>query len=836
MSDLTVKLKHSKGNAAFFLAFAIPVIILLVIYMVRDIYPFGDNCFLRSDMYHQYAPFLKEFYDKLKDGGSPLFSWNIGMGTNFFGLYAYYLASPLNWIIALVSPTHIIEIMSVFIILKTGLASLSASFYLSRHFHTRHVSIAAFSIFYALSSYMAAFNWNVMWLDCIVLLPLIILGLERLVKENKCILYCVTLALCIISNYYISIMVCIFSLLYFLITVFSADLERTAKYYAGRIAHFVFYSLIAGGLAAFLLIPVYYALQLTASSDSVFPAELSRYFSIFEMLSRGLMNVDPAIFSAHEPNIYSSVLVFLLFPLYLFNKKIKPREKVGKLVLISIFLLSFNLNIPNYIWHGFHFPNSLPCRESFIFIFLILTMSYEAFTGIRRYTSKQIYGCFAGVIILFLLFDQFMVDEDYPFTIVYLSIIFVSLYLLIIRLMRSNRFHNDFVLYLFFIVVICEVCINTNDTAIGTTSRTYYVNDNADIEEVLNTVEQEDSSFYRVEKMERRTKNDAAWHDYKGVSIFSSTANAGVTDFLGSLGFEQSMNAYAFYGNTPFTASLLSVKYVLSNNLIEDNSLTGLSTSSNNIYLYENKYTLPLGFMVDKNLEENLNTENSNPFEVQNSFVQEASGYTDMFTLLNVSNSGSFARISVSSTSHVYVYISSSTESINVDIDNSIGINVSSKTYSELKHQYIVDLGNVESGSVISITPQDDSSSLSLYAASFNEEIFKDAVKILGSNPLTISSYSDTSIKGSVTADADGLLFTSIPYDKGFSVYVDGVKTQTRSFKNAFVSVPVSQGTHTIEIKYSPQGLLAGSIISITCLILLAAAIIYNLIQKRLKH
>ena len=62
---------------------------------------------------------------------------------------------------------------------------------------------------------MAAYNWNVMWLDVIVLAPLVILGIERLVKEGKCYLYCIALSLSILSNYYLSIMLCIFLVLYF---------------------------------------------------------------------------------------------------------------------------------------------------------------------------------------------------------------------------------------------------------------------------------------------------------------------------------------------------------------------------------------------------------------------------------------------------------------------------------------------------------------------------------------------------------------------------------------------------------------------------------------------
>ena len=182
-------------------AFLVPILILLLIYITREIYPFGDQMYLRSDMYHQYAPFLKLFQSTLKNGGSLSYTWNIGLGTNFLSTYAYYLASPLNWITVILPTNYIPEIMSIFIILKSGLMAATCTIYLLNRFQRYNVVSSCFGIFYALSGYMAAYSWNVMWLDCLILLPLIVLGLERLVKERKFLLYTICFALSVISNY-----------------------------------------------------------------------------------------------------------------------------------------------------------------------------------------------------------------------------------------------------------------------------------------------------------------------------------------------------------------------------------------------------------------------------------------------------------------------------------------------------------------------------------------------------------------------------------------------------------------------------------------------------------
>ena len=94
-------LYSGKNKYLYFWAFIIPVTIVTIILIAGGVYPFGEECFLRTDMYHQYAPFMSEFRHKLSEGGSLLYSWNVGMGVNFVALYAYYLASPLNWLVIL---------------------------------------------------------------------------------------------------------------------------------------------------------------------------------------------------------------------------------------------------------------------------------------------------------------------------------------------------------------------------------------------------------------------------------------------------------------------------------------------------------------------------------------------------------------------------------------------------------------------------------------------------------------------------------------------------------------------------------------------------------------
>lgn len=813
-----------KNNLGCILGFLVPMIVLGGIFIGKEIIPWGENMYLRSDMYHQYAPFYKELYNKLVSGGSLEFSWNIGMGVNFSAIYAYYLASPINLLLGFLPEGYILHAMDFLIVLKTSLAGLTCAYYLSKRFNNRTIAAGAISVFYALSSYMAAFSWNIMWLDCIVLLPLILLGLESLVKKGKYKLYTITLGLAIFTNYYIAIMICIFAVLYFFVLLFTDNEKRPKRFKLKKIINFGFFSLIAGGIGAVMIIPELYALGYTVSGDFSFPEIWSNYFSILDMFSRSLISVPVSIFSAHDPNIYCTVAVFIMIPLYCMCSKIPLKERVGKMILVIIFLISFNTNIPNYIWHGFHFPNSLPARESFIYIFLLVTMGYEAMIHIRDFTRKQLFGSFAVAVSIVLLIEELYVSSDYTFDIIYISLAFLAFYIVLIMSYAEKKVKTNFILYLLFVVCIAEATLNSDhEESYKMTSYTSYIQDNEAIEDLVEGISKDENDFFRIEKLTRKTKNDAAWSNYKGVSIFSSMTNGSFTNYLGALGFEKSTNAYSYYGNTPFTSALLSVKYVFSNSYMENNDYYTLVdfNESERRYLYELNYCLPLGFIVPEDFDTLLELNGNNPFVLQNSFAELTTGYKDMFSYISAESNGPTTSFTLEEDSDVYVYATTYVDQISYTATNADGVTVSSDSFSGLKHRQICHFGEYPSGTKIEVTTSDnDASSLQLYAYNFNKDVFDIVYNELNSQVLDITEYSDTFIKGTVNAEESGELYLSIVYDKGWSAYVDGEKVKVSSLKGALMTIPVPAGTHEIELEYNAQGLGFGSFLTIFSLLI----------------
>ena len=913
----------ARQNAACLLSFLIPLAVMCGIFIINGVYPFGDESFMHSDMYHQYVPFLSEMQSKLKSGDSLFYSWNVGIGSNFLALYGYYMASPFNWLVVLVPDSLLIEFMTWLVALKIGLCGFTFCFYLTRHFKTKSFVLVPFAIFYALSGFLAAYNWNVMWLDCIVLFPLIAVGLEALVNEGKYKLYCISLALCILSNYYISIMVCIFLVLYFLLQLVCSRLSL--KRMGAAAVRFALFSLLAGGLAAVLLIPEYAALHLTDFSEFNFPDTLTFYFSFLDMIARHCMNVNVETGLDHWPNIYCGVAVFLLVPLYVTNTKIALREKAAYIGLLAFMLLSFSTNMLNFIWHGLNYPDSLPCRQSFLYIFLLLTLCAKAVLNIRGCSLKALGGCFCLSLGFVLLFEKLMADEEaYRTETFLLTALFLCLYGVFLYFWHNICQHNiclhnicqhnvclhtdertrqaasaaggsriglGLLAVLTLTSVTVEAAVNTYTTSCSVTSRSSYLNNLDSYQTLVERTRERDTDFYRFEKTSRVTKNDGTLVGYPTASLFSSTSNGHVQDFYDKMGMSDSKVFYCFDGATPLSSSLLGVRYVFSRSANEDPALYNLIDQEGDIYLYECRYSLPLGFMVSAGsgfsasaqssgfsgnadtssgtagsgngmqqsgsssssfesaseaspldellgdiddtrtdaLERALDFEGATPFDTQNRMVQALGIEKNLFTSVGAFQEEDGATtVTADVSGHYYAYVGD-TGVNTLKMESEAG----SKNFSQVKYHYICDLGWHDAGDVISLT-SDDSDSLNVTACRLNFDVMDEVISILGEQTMTVDSYSSTQINGHINVSRAGELILSVAYEPGWTILVDGREVQPGLFDDTFISLSLTEGEHTIEMRYRPAGLIIGIIVSLICLAVFVAIILLERRRRKM--
>lgn len=804
---------------ALTLSFVLPVVVMLSIFMVRGIYPFGERSFLASDMYHQYMPFFSEFMRKIRAGEGLAYSFHVGVGSNFLALYVYYLASPLHWLAFLVPEAYLMEFMSYLVVVKIGLCGLTFFVYLKHRFACRDGNMLFFACFYALSGFMAAYNWNIMWLDCVILFPLIILGLERLVKEGKCGMYCVTLALSIFTNYYISIMICIFLVLYF------AGLLVTEKRSRRVVWDFAIYSLLAGGMAAVLLVPEVCAILATDFARPDFPDKAESYFSVLDMLARHCLGVTTERGLEHWPNIYCGVVVFLLVPMYAVNGQIPLRQRFVKLALAGIMLLGFSTNVLDFMWHGLNYPDSLPARQSFIYIFLLLVMCFEAYQKLHTIRKEQIlYGYLAAVAFL-LLCEKFVESEDFFQGIEILTLLFVTFYAVILHLYRTREGQKcrRMLGLLTLIVVVAECSINTIVTSVSTTDREAYLGQQEDYKSLYGWTQEQEEGFYRVEKFSRKTKNDGTLAGYPTATVFSSTMNSAVMDLYAELGMRHSKVYYSFDGATAFTAALLNVKYMFGDNEKYETSVYELRRQSGDVYLYSSNATLPFGYVAPYGYDLPEGYED-NGLRLQNALVKELGIEEDLFTQVLSSESGDDVSFTAEE-GGIYYGLMDAAGTKKVE---AIGGELSLQKFADLKKGGVLYLGYLEAGDRMTLTngdEKDKTQNISVDIYRMNEEVLREALEILSENHLEAVDYDSTHLNGRITMEKEGRVILSVPYENGWHITVNGEEVQAQLFGDTFLAFDLEEGEYIIEMEYTPEGKYAGILISVLSILLFAVLV-----------
>lgn len=818
MKTLVGKAKGRKRklDMVFLAAWGIPSGIMLLMFIINGIFPFGDRSFLFSDMYHQYMPFFSEFVEKVRAGENLYYSWNVGIGSNFLALYVYYLASPLHWLAFLFPSEHLMEFMSYLVIIKIGFCGLSFCYYLRKHFHTDSIATVLFSCFYALSGFICAYNWNIMWLDCVILFPLIILGLERLVREGRPMLYCVTLALSILTNYYISIMICIFLVLYFIVEIL------TAEKFLKPIWQFCVYSLLAGGLAAALLIPEVCAILVTDFGAMDFPTEVKSYFSVLDELARHLLCVTTERGLDHWPNIYCGVSALFMVPLFVINDKIPVKRRFTMLALTGIMLVSFSTNVLDFIWHGFNYPDSLPARQSFIYIFLILVMCYEAFVHIRELESKKIIYCFLIAVGFLLFCEKFVEHEDFAVGIEILTLIFMTIYSVLLYHYHYHR-EREWQIVLFMtalIVVAIETGVNTYNTSVGTVSRTEYLSQIGDYQALYELAKERTEGFFRTEKFTRKTKNDGTLAGYPTASVFSSTLNSSVADLYEELGMRHSKVYYGFDGATGLTSALLNIQYMFgeTENALQDDVCVSEEqmytrvAESGDITLYECNYTLPFGYVVpvDYELPE---IETKEPLKLQNEIIESLGVDGKLFTKIEGEKDGDGYLLEVYQDAYYYAVVTSSGTQ-KIEMNGDLGV----KEYKDLKYGCVIYVGYLRDGQVVrfdNANEEDETQSISLAFYRMDTEVLERTLEKLSTQHMENVIYDSTHISGQITMKEAGKVVLSVPYEAGWQVCVNGEEVETGLLGDCLMTVSLEPGEYEITMEYDPKGRKEGLLISI---------------------
>lgn len=835
-----------RGGAFYFwMGFLIPSLIVLAGFIAIKIWPSGDGIVLIIDSLHQYLPFYTDFHEKLVHHESLLYSFSAGLGYNFWATYAYYLASPVNFLLRFVPTANVCDFMDLVILLKLGLCGGTFSWYLyardakplsGRDFagtkeQLKKASMlpVVFGTLWAVSYFMIGYYFNLMWLDSIAMLPLIMRGIEEILTKKDGRLYCLALAYGLWCNYYIGFMLCLFSVIYFL-AFWIIRGHFSLKRDLGAVLRFGVSSLLAGGMGAMVLYPAYKALTISESMESNhFPMTLRFYTSFLDMMLTHFAGRDPINISNTQVglNSYCTVGAIVLGLLYLFDRKIALREKIVRYALLALMLASFATNYLNYIWHGFHQQNGLPNRFAFIYICLLLVMAHDALRDIEfvprwgALIAGIVPAAFAAAAYLFKW-------GDLPS---YVCLITLGLLLLYLGMLLIVKFGSLRVLTASLLIgtllaseaagsAVYGIIYNDNVT------RSIYLKDQASYKNLM--AKQADPSWYRSEIDSQRMRNVTMFAGGHATVMFNSTMQSSVTNFCDRIGMEARTNKNGYNGVTSLMNDVLGIKYVLSSNghgstLYQFRKID----ADDNLTLYENDDALPLGFMVRDSIR-GWNIEEGSPIDVQNSFVELATGLRPIFVLDRYVDleEGVAAGVHIPDGKQVCVYLPERVKELKLETPE---YNKTYTTYTD--HLYVINScdGNTEA----SFTPKLDGNSRTASIYTCPDSAEKEVVDLLWKSPLTDADASGSHLNGKINAAEDGILLLTIPYDTGWTCRVDGVIVTPEKIGDTLMGLPVAAGEHTIALAYTPLGFRTGillSLVSILLFVLLCA------LHARRKH
>ncbi|MBR5448314.1 MAG: YfhO family protein [Clostridia bacterium] len=896
-------------------AFLVPAVLMTLIYVALGVWPVGERSALVLDLNAQYVYFIEKFRSILVDGGSFLYSFERALGGEFMGIVAYYIASPFNLLTVLFPKAWMTEVVMAIMILKCGFCGLNFAIYAHGRFDRRRpVATIIFASMYALCSFGVVMQNNLMWIDCMLLFPLVLLGMERLIKYGRYKLYTLTLALAVFSNYYIGYMMCLFLVFYFFVRYLSMTSEernprRVKLHFLKTLPRMLIFSVIAVMMAAVMILSAYYSLKfgkLEFSEPSFEPRQLYDFSHIIAKLFFGTYDT---VRPEGVPFLYAGMLMTILIPLFFITPGIPARRKAAGGFMMALFIVSINLSTADLVWHGFQRPNWLNARFTFMFIFVMLIMAYEVFIRIKELGFSKVVvsgGVLCAILVALQQFEISFLDDLMS---VWISIGIIGIYLITLRFTHeaSRRSYVTLSSVILAIIVALDLFASGVLDVYGLNEDVLYSN-RASYRDFLDKYyevtdyvdEREGDSFYREEKLNHRKTNDNFALGIKGLSNSTSTLNSDVIDLLRRFGFTSKSHWSKYVGGTIPSDAFFGIKYIYADqwgtsipDYIKEN-YEEIYKTEDYIAVYENPYAMSVAFGVESDILKFKTEEKplfTDPFEYMNTVYSLMSGEEELQLWENIlvtytnhegnrkfgteqghtgyeKNEGAATstityKFTAVDDRPVYMYIPSNwprkatfsvsgtvyyeTEAdaapettIGEDGESYLAPNATpgektvkyknNVTYLSNDTHGIIEIGKFTPGEEVTVTfTQSEEKFYTInhnkFFYSFDMDAFLALHEKMQECSMEVTSFKEDRLEGAITADRNNMdVLTTIPYDKGWHVLVDGEEVKTKKALDSLMTFEVDKGEHDIEMYYMSDSYKLGMTITVSGILLFVIA------------
>ena len=784
------QIRSSASTLAFYaLCLLVPIGIFCALAFWGGIYPFGDHSFLTEDLKYQYIDFYTWFWRVLHGQANLSYSFAQGLGMNTWGLYSYYLASPFNLIIALFSKENLTLAKFIISALKLGCIQVSTAWYLIKRFKLDKPAAFLLALSFTFCSWSVTNIRNPLWMDSLYLLPICAYGVYELIQDGKIIKLSIALSLNVMFCWYMGYIDILFLSLFVFVEFFDyiALNGHSKRFFLSRALRFTAALALSLALAAWTFIPTICAMAKSQSATSI--------GTLFRTSPRALIRgFLPTMWAndAKTPQFYSGIITMLLAISMLFIKKIPCKTKVAT-IIITVFIIASSIFCPlEYIWCGMRVPNGFYSRTAFLLSFITIWAAGYACRSHQihlKITSRK-KTLFVAMAAIFVLVD---------------------------------------------VTINAHACWNQLYIGYSQTEHNQY---SAQVDKTISEIKQSDPiELFRIDRTSTRADsaalNEGLAHSYNELSSYTSASNPQAIAILNSLGYS-SVGEFSTRYAEPILAvdALLGVKYSLSDvPALDYVSLQSVNTATATT-CYQNPYALSLGMPCTADMC-NSTLSGDNPFERQNELYSKILGRNvKLYTKIHADETTSRDDNTGTTTSKAwtctvpegtigYVYVNKDRAAgsywpVQLSIDERV-INNEAWRFDNNIRQIAEGDGATMHTVTISVAEgyqsMPENTDAVFYA--LNLEEFKGVIAELKSKEFNPSVFTDGFVSGKYHATKNGYLLLSIPYDRGWTVTVNGKKTNMHPAADKGLScIPVGKGQNNIELSYHTPGALAGAIIS----------------------
>lgn len=847
-------------------AFGVTTALMLLMYVVKGYAPFGTNSLACMDADVQYLDFFAYLRQVLLGQDHLGYSMGKTLGGSNVAVFSYYLSSPFNLLVVFFPQEQLHSFFDVVVALKLGLASATCCYFIHRRFPQAgrgtlgsQVLVVLLSMGYGLSHYTLTQASNIMWLDAVYCLPLMLLGVYRVVQGQRGTSLAVWTAYAIVCNWYAGAINCIFACIWWLWETVVRYLEEQPRQAPAQVAKRTVlaglrYAYLMGAgvlISCVLFFPTVSLLQ-NSNRGSLELGRLFEPYFVGQLPSVVQNQVIGIMSDLGEPSLFCGwlALVGCVAGILHRNTSWENRVAYGGMLLFTVLLLYWN---PFYVVFSlFKDVGSYWYRYSYVCIFVIIFLAAQCFL---RHGGRSTAAWMAktGLGLAAILVMMFYLREGQKLSYTYFSAI-----ALCVGAVALGVWYGGTSTKLRLAALSLAVAVAAGELAVNvyvqmdqyhTESVSHYQSYVVHQRQQLDQMQDQDPGMYRISQTATRWMdpngltafyNEGLSLGYWSISGYTSSPDDIQRTFLDRLGYPINGENMCIVNTSILAAdALLGVKYVLSPYEINGLEPREDVAAQNGKQVYENPYALPMAFVFEGNGPEPQ--EDADPFQYQNQLYSQLMGqevqlYVPLeYTADEVAQGQREYTVELPQGDYA-VYCNFPWSSQNT-------------TQVELNHTQKTDYACWLSPSVLYVPTQSGDTqatvklrasdlghiapeSAQFYALDLNE--LERVTQELRQGAVSTAQIENGKVQVTATAQGEGQkLYLSIPYDKGWTVTRNGEPVEPQLLGDCMYVIPLVDGENTIEMNYQVPGLKVGAVLTLVGVALLVGD---GLVNRRKKH